>query len=156
MQTDTPQLAVSREFDAPRALVYTAFTDPGHLSAWWGPAGSSVDAESIECDVRPGGFQQWTELAAGDPDLRVRVRIDLSDAIDGELLEGVMHVSGRLNGGIAPFATRFRIEFHEAAGGRTRLEIRQWLPAALVGPSRQGWQEALAKLDTVLASTTAV
>ena len=35
--TTTPQLALTRIFDAPRALVYQAFTDPDHLAAWWGP-----------------------------------------------------------------------------------------------------------------------
>ena len=37
MNTETPQLAVSRVFDAPRALVFRAFTDPDHLATWWGP-----------------------------------------------------------------------------------------------------------------------
>ena len=31
--TTTPQLALTRIFDAPRALVYQAFTDPDHLAA---------------------------------------------------------------------------------------------------------------------------
>ena len=37
MNTETPQLVISRVFDAPRELVYRAFTDPDHLAAWWGP-----------------------------------------------------------------------------------------------------------------------
>jgi uncharacterized protein YndB with AHSA1/START domain len=35
METETPQLAISRVFDAPRELVYRAFTDPDHLAQWW-------------------------------------------------------------------------------------------------------------------------
>jgi uncharacterized protein YndB with AHSA1/START domain len=31
--TTTPQLALTRIFDAPRALLYQAFTDPDHLAA---------------------------------------------------------------------------------------------------------------------------
>jgi uncharacterized protein YndB with AHSA1/START domain len=31
MNTETPQLVISRVFDAPRELVYRAFTDPDHL-----------------------------------------------------------------------------------------------------------------------------
>ena len=45
--TTTPQLAVTRIFNAPRALVYQAFTDPDHLAAWWGPIGGGI---------HPGGF----------------------------------------------------------------------------------------------------
>lgn len=61
-----------------------------------------------------------------------------------------MHVGGRLQDGIAPFTTRFRFEFHAEPDGRTRLEIRQWLPENMTGPSEQGWGEAFTKLDATL------
>jgi len=94
MNTETPQLVISRVFDAPRQLVYRAFTDPDHLAAWWGPIGNSLPRDEIEFDVRPGGFQRWTEVNAAEPELRVHIHVDLTDVADGELLEGVMHVSG--------------------------------------------------------------
>ena len=100
--------------------------------------------------MRPGGFQRWTEVSAAQPDLRVHIHIDLTDVADGDLLEGVMHVTGRLQDDIEPFETRFRVEFHDEPNGRTRLEIRHWLPAHLAGPSNQGWLEALEKLDAAL------
>jgi uncharacterized protein YndB with AHSA1/START domain len=121
MNTETPPLAVSRVFDTPRALVFRAFTDPDHLAMWWGPRGNSLPRGEIEFDVRPGGFQRWTEVAAAEPDLRVQIYIDLTDVADGRLLEGVMHVSGQLQEGLEPFETRFRIEFHDEPDGRTRL-----------------------------------
>ena len=51
--TTTPQLALTRIFDAPRALVYQAFTDPDHLAAWWGPIGNSLPRDEIEFDGAP-------------------------------------------------------------------------------------------------------
>ena len=54
---------VSRVFDAPRELVYRAFTDPDHLAPWWGPSGNSLPRDEIEFDVRPGGYQRWTEVS---------------------------------------------------------------------------------------------
>ena len=81
-------------------------------------------------------------VQAAGPELRVHIHVDLTDVADGELLEGVMHVSGRLQEGIEPFETRLRVEFHDEADGRTRLEIRQWLP------------EHLAHDDEVFAFTT--
>jgi hypothetical protein len=113
-------------------------------------SGNTLPRDEIELDVRPGGFQRWTEVAVAEPDLRVHIHIDLTHVADGELLEGVMHVTGRLQDGIEPFETRFRVEFHDEPDGRTRLEIRQWLPAPLAGPSNQGWLEALDKLDATL------
>ena len=155
MDAETPQLAISRVFDAPRALVYRAFTDPDELAAWWGPIGNSLPRDQIEFDVRPGGYQRWIEVAPSDPDLRVQIHIDLTDVADGERIEGVIHVSGRLPDGIEPYETRFRFEFHDEPDGRTRLEIRQWLPERMTGPSEAGWGEALAKLDARLHAARA-
>ena len=153
METDNPQLSISRVFDAPRELVYRAFTDPDHLATWWGPIGISVPREEIDFDVRPDGHQRWTEVAADDPDVRIYVHLDLTDVADGRLLEGVLHVGGRLPDGIEPFPTRLRVEFHDEGDGRTRLEIRQWLPPHLTGPTEQGWREAFIKLDASLTRT---
>jgi uncharacterized protein YndB with AHSA1/START domain len=68
MDAETPQLVISRVFDAPRELVYRAFTDPDHLAAWWGPIGNSLARDEIEFDVRPS----W--LSAVDGDLRGRTQ----------------------------------------------------------------------------------
>jgi uncharacterized protein YndB with AHSA1/START domain len=155
MDAGTPQLAISRVFGAPRALVYRAFTDPDQLAAWWGPIGNSLPRDHIEFDVRPGGYQRWIEVSASEPDLRVHIYVDLTDVADGELLEGVMHVTGQLQEGIEPFETKFRFEFHDEVDGRTRLEIRQWLPEHLTGPSEGGWREAFAKLDALLIGARA-
>jgi len=83
---------------------------------------------------------------------RVRIRIDLTDVVDGELLDGTMRVRGQLPGDYEPFETRMRLEFHDEADARTRLEVRQWLPEHLVSPTENGWSEAFSKLDAVLAA----
>jgi uncharacterized protein YndB with AHSA1/START domain len=141
MSTETPQLVISRVFDAPRELVYRAFTDPDHLAAWWGPDGNSLPRDEIEFDVRPGGYQRWTEVNAAEPGLRVHIHVDLTDVADGELLEGVMHVSGRLQEGLEPFATRLRVEVHDEADGRDSRSAsgspNTWrTPASRVGSRR--------------------
>ncbi|MGH9224814.1 MAG: SRPBCC domain-containing protein [Acidimicrobiales bacterium] len=43
-------------FDAPRELVYQAFTDPDQLAAWWGPIGNSLPRDEIEFDLRPAAI----------------------------------------------------------------------------------------------------
>ena len=50
-------LVITRTFDAPRSLVFKAWTDPRHLARWWGPAGYTL----LECDmdVRPGGSYRY-------------------------------------------------------------------------------------------------
>jgi uncharacterized protein YndB with AHSA1/START domain len=150
--TTTPQLALTRVFNAPRALLYQEFTDPDHLATWWGPIGNSLPRDEMDVDVRPGGHQRWTEVFPADPGIRVHVHLDLAEVVDGELLDGTMHVTGQLPGGFVPFETRVRIEFHDEAEGRTRLEVRQWLPDNLVSPREGGWLEAFSKLDAMLAA----
>jgi uncharacterized protein YndB with AHSA1/START domain len=44
---------ISRVFDAPRELVWKAFTEPERMKEWWGPKGFSVI--SWKMDFRPGG-----------------------------------------------------------------------------------------------------
>lgn len=48
-----PELIITRVFDAPRSLVFAAWTQPEHLARWWGPKGFVNVA--WEMDVRPGG-----------------------------------------------------------------------------------------------------
>jgi uncharacterized protein YndB with AHSA1/START domain len=47
------QIVLSRLFEAPRELVFEAFTERKHVEQWWGPAGFTVTIH--EMDVRPGG-----------------------------------------------------------------------------------------------------
>ncbi|MEI9959832.1 MAG: SRPBCC domain-containing protein [Limisphaerales bacterium] len=47
------EFVITREFDAPRELVFRTWTDPKHLAQWWGPKGFTNPA--CEWDVRPGG-----------------------------------------------------------------------------------------------------
>ncbi|MBI3787008.1 MAG: SRPBCC domain-containing protein [Ignavibacteriales bacterium] len=47
------ELLFTREFDAPRPLVWKAWTDPNHVKNWWGPrAHPSIEMKMV---VQPGG-----------------------------------------------------------------------------------------------------
>jgi uncharacterized protein YndB with AHSA1/START domain len=48
-----PVLTITRVFDAPRALVFKAWTDPKMLARWWGP--HHFTNPVCDVDVRPGG-----------------------------------------------------------------------------------------------------
>ena len=50
-------IVVSRLFDAPRTLVFDAFTDSKHVGNWWGPRGFSITTQSM--DVRVGGVWRF-------------------------------------------------------------------------------------------------
>jgi uncharacterized protein YndB with AHSA1/START domain len=48
------EIVITRVFDAPRELIFQAWTDPKHLARWWGPRGFTCPR--CEIDVRPGGL----------------------------------------------------------------------------------------------------
>jgi uncharacterized protein YndB with AHSA1/START domain len=48
-------IVAKRVLDAPRQLVWRAFTEPAQLACWWGPPGWSTDPAEVSMDVQPGG-----------------------------------------------------------------------------------------------------
>lgn len=51
--TPVATVVLTRTFDAPRPLVFRAWTEPEHLAQWWGPHGFTNPV--CEADARPGG-----------------------------------------------------------------------------------------------------
>src|SRR3954464_8496839 len=47
------EVLITREFDAPRELIFKAWTDPEQLKHWFAPHGCTVEFRHL--DVRPGG-----------------------------------------------------------------------------------------------------
>ncbi len=60
-------LIMERTFDAPRDLVWRAWTDPELVPRWWGPHGTTTTV--VEMDVRPGGRWRYVSSAAGRDDV---------------------------------------------------------------------------------------
>ena len=55
------EIVISRVIDAPRELVFEAFTEVRHLSRWWGPEGFTTTTRSFE--FRAGG--EWDFVMHG-------------------------------------------------------------------------------------------
>src|SRR5256886_11344792 len=55
------QILIAREFDAPRHLVYKAFTTPELVKRWW--SGQRGEVTSIEIDLRVGGAWRYVMVA---------------------------------------------------------------------------------------------
>jgi uncharacterized protein YndB with AHSA1/START domain len=66
LQITTPsdrEIVMTRAFDAPRELVFEAWTDPRHVREWWGGRDATILA--CEADVRPGGTWRYV-TTSGD------------------------------------------------------------------------------------------
>ena len=65
--SDGGDLVLERVFDAPRARVWQAFTDPQIVPRWWGTHGTTTTVE--EMDVRPGGRWRYVSHAPDREDV---------------------------------------------------------------------------------------
>jgi uncharacterized protein YndB with AHSA1/START domain len=61
------ELAVTREFDAPRDLVWKAWTEPERLAQWWGPSGSQIRVKGL--DLRAGGTFLYSVQTPNGPEI---------------------------------------------------------------------------------------
>jgi uncharacterized protein YndB with AHSA1/START domain len=55
------EIVITRIFDAPRAVVFEAWTNPEHVAHWWDPSG--VPLAVCEIDLRPNGAFRWVHCA---------------------------------------------------------------------------------------------
>ena len=55
--TKDREIVVTREFDAPREIVFAAFTEREHIENWWLPKGSTTH----EMSVKPGGVWRYSQ-----------------------------------------------------------------------------------------------
>jgi uncharacterized protein YndB with AHSA1/START domain len=51
------EIVLTRVLNAPRELVFEAYTDPKHVANWWGPRGVTITV--YDMDVRPGGVWRF-------------------------------------------------------------------------------------------------
>jgi uncharacterized protein YndB with AHSA1/START domain len=58
------EITITRVYDAPRELVWKAWTEPERIAQWWGPRGWSTS--SVTLDVRPGGTFRLTSVSDED------------------------------------------------------------------------------------------
>ena len=63
LPSDT-SLLMTREFAAPRHLVYQAWTTPEHIKRWWHAKRGEI--KSVEVDLRVGGKWRYVMLAHGE------------------------------------------------------------------------------------------
>src|SRR5262249_39726825 len=52
-KSDDQMVFITRVFDAPRELVFKAWTDAEHMKQWFAPNGCTIHIEKM--DIRPGG-----------------------------------------------------------------------------------------------------
>jgi len=110
------EIVTTRIFDAPRKLVFEAWTDPKHVAQWWGPNGFTNTI--YEMDVRPGGI--WRFVMHGPDGVDYRNEIVFVEVVQSQRLV-YDHVSGP--------KFRMTVTFDEQ-GGQTKITMRMVFDSA--------------------------
>ena len=108
------ELVITREFDAPRALVFKAVTDPKLIPEWWGPRYLTTNVEKM--DMRPGG--QWRFIQRNDQGNEFAFHGVYHEVLAPERVIDTFEFEGLPETGHVTLET---IRFEELPGGRTRL-----------------------------------
>lgn len=155
---------ISRVFNAPREIVFDAFTKPDEMKKWWGPKGFTVIATKM--DLRPGGFYHYGMRAPdGTP---VWGKFVYREVVRPERIVFVNSFSDE-NGGITrhPMSAEWPLQmlttftFEDLGDGKTRFTTT-WVPLdateaeqAVFDASHdsmtQGWTGTLDGLEAYLA-----
>lgn len=159
---------LSREFDAPRTLVFKCFSDPHHLQHWWGPKG--VEIVNGRMDFRPGGIyhygMKWPTGAIMWGLFKFRVitppsRIEFLNCFSNEAGEVTR---APFFDGKWPLEMLSVFAFDEVEANRTRFTLT-WQPynataeeiavfMANHASAAGGWAGTMEKLEVYLASIT--
>src|SRR5690242_7586430 len=112
--SDTEILMV-REFDAPKHLVYKAYTTPELVSRWW--PGRRGEMQSCEIDLRVGGT--WRYVMRASEGFEVAFHGEYREIVENERLVNTEVFEGAPPGA----APALSIVTFEEAGGRTTLSM---------------------------------
>jgi uncharacterized protein YndB with AHSA1/START domain len=79
---DRPVIVITRDFDAPRDLVWKAITDPKQVAVWYGGPGFTNPV--CEMDLRPGGA--WHHVMQAPDGTRYTIDSVFEDIVEPERL----------------------------------------------------------------------
>ena len=145
------EIVITRVIDAPRELVFEAFTGVQHLSRWWGPEGFTTTTRSFE--FRVGG--EWDFVMHGPDGTDYQEWITWREIVPPERI-AMLHGESRDD----PNAFQSVMTF-EPAGDQTRVVMRTLFPtqelrdeAAEKYHAIEGGEQTLSNLASYVAELT--
>lgn len=147
-------IVISRTFDAPRELVFQAFTEPKHLAQFWGPKITRVSDCAV--DLRVGGAFR-IEMRGPDGAVYPCTAVYREIVPPERIVYAATTADDNPCGAGLPPRSVVTITFAEE-GGKTRLTIHAQLQssadreAAIAGGYSAGWNDSLDRLAELLAA----
>ena len=129
---------ITRIFEAPRELVFRAWTDPDEVAQWYGPERFDAPREKIHIDLRVGGRYELT-MVERDSGAEFAIGYDIVELVEPELI--VLRSDPMPEVGLhEPTVTR--VEFHDH-GAKTRMTLSD-------GPYPAGRRARRGRLERLL------
>ena len=146
MSDAVTEVLITRIFDAPRELVFRAWTDPDQVAEWYGPEHFDTPRESIRIDLRVGGRYELT-MVRRDGGGEHAIGYEIIELVEPELL--VLRSDPMPQVGM-PDPTVTRVELH-GHGEKTRMTLTDGPYPAGGGHAEAGWDSAFDKLARFVA-----
>ncbi len=157
--SETERMVITRTFDAPRELVWKAWTDPRYVMQWWGPKGFTapvckmdfrVGGKSLLCMKSPDGQVFWNGIEYHEivPNEKIVSSMYFADA-EGNRVEaehyGIEHeaIDGACDVTL----------FEDLGNGQTKLTHigNEPMESAKNSGQLEGWNQILDKVNAVIA-----
>jgi uncharacterized protein YndB with AHSA1/START domain len=145
--TQDQQVLITRIFDAPRELVFAAWTDPDQVALWFGPEQFDTPRESVEIDLRVGGRFALT-MVQRDGGREFAVGYEIIELVEPELI--VLRSDPMPEMGMHE-PTITRVEFNDH-GAKTRMTLSDGPYPAGRDHAEAGWTAAFDNLAALVAS----
>ena len=148
------QILIERGFDAPRHLVYQAYTTPELVKRWW--HANRGEVTSVEIDLRVGGKWRYVMTACGGPE--VGFHGEYCEIVPNERLVSTEFYEGVPEGVSEDDATTLNTATFTETEGRTKLTIlieaknRMTRDAIIDSGMEAGLQDALRLLEEITSS----
>ncbi len=157
--SDVERMVITRVFDAPRELVWKAWTDPKYVMQWWGPKGFTspvckidfrVGGKFLCCMRTPDGQDFWN---AGEyheivPLEKIVSSMYFSDADGNKIAPAQLGIEHEAIEGAYDVAL-----FEDLGDGRTKLTFigNETMEEAVKSGQAEGWSQVLDKIAAVVA-----
>jgi len=147
LPTDT-QILITREFDAPRHLVYKAWTTPEFIKRWW--SGDRGEVTIVDVELRVGG--RWRYVMAANGGFEVAFHGEYREIVPNERIVWTEIYEGM------PEAEAVTTTTFTERDGRTSVTVlvqhasQEYRDAHINSGMEDGLQEAMDHLEQVALS----
>jgi uncharacterized protein YndB with AHSA1/START domain len=149
------EISITRVFNAPRELVFKAWTELGHFGKWWGPKG--VTLEIVKMDTRSGGEFLGIQTSP-DGNQVMWTKFAYQEVVEPERVAYIRSFSDEQGNTVrAPFSVSWPLEIMNSISleddeGKTVLKLKG-CPVNALAEEQEAYKGMAPKLQQDLEST---